>query len=102
MNSSGRVSVLRGLAVLSRPAADGEFELARRTREVGDLGAGRDSVFLCPYMGKAYDAFASAPGVHGAVAEKANATADLRPKYEAFIAEVIEKARHAHLTAARG
>lgn len=92
-NSQTRKGKLRGLLIVSPPSADGNFHLRRALRSVADCQSDPHVAFVCPYMGRAYDIFTPAAGVHGAVLEKRDALEDHSDEYQAFIDGIISAAR---------
>jgi hypothetical protein len=96
-NSRGSQSLHRGLVIESEPDADGNFRLRRATRQAADESPARHVIFICPFMGKAYDIYTPTLGVHGAIREKHDALTPLDDEYEDFIARVLETAKHAKL-----
>jgi len=92
-NSIPTAEVRHGLLIRTACDAQGSFEVDRIGRNVAEDTPEHDAVFLCPYMGKAGNLFASVPGVHGAYALRAGADMNVIEDYQAFINLVIEAAR---------
>jgi hypothetical protein len=47
-NARARASIHRGVRMMSAPDEKGSFDLARRSRHVGETGAG-GVIYVCPY-----------------------------------------------------
>jgi hypothetical protein len=97
-NSRGSQQILHGLLIESSPDNAGNFRIRRATQQTAEKEPQRYAIFICPYMGKAYDAFTPAPGLHGAIEEKHDALDSLDDEYADFIARVLETATHARLS----
>jgi hypothetical protein len=69
LNSTADAATLHGVFIGSAPDNQGEFRIARATRQVGEAPHESGSLFLCPYMGQAYGAFSLQGGSKGAVVE---------------------------------
>jgi len=96
MNSEGGEQKLCGLLIESNPDGDGSFQIRRAARDKAENEADSYVIFLCPYMGRAFDIFTST-GVYGAVVEKHDALEDDSYEYADFIDGVIAAARTATL-----
>lgn len=60
------------------------------TKSIGDPREGPHSLFICPYMGRAYECFAMLGGAVGGVEEKLNHIIDTQlHEYDVFIDAVI-------------
>jgi hypothetical protein len=98
-NSRGGQKILSGLLIESSPDDAGYFRIRRATRQSAEQeGTQRYVIFICPYMGKAYDVFTPIFGVHGAIKEKHDGMEPIDDEYADFIARVLIAASHAQLS----
>lgn len=97
-NSRGNQQILHGLMIESPPDDTGNFRIRRATRQAAEKEPQSYVIFICPYMGKAYDVFTPIQGLHGAIKEKHDALEPLDDEYADFIARVREAATHARLS----
>ena len=98
-NSQGGQKILGGLLIESQPDDAGNFHLRRTTRGSAEIeGSQHYVIFICPYMGRAYDVFTPIFGVHGAIKEKHDALESVDDEYDDFIARVLDAASHARLS----
>ena len=91
-NSQGCDSSRRGVLIVTAVGSDGEVHVRRAVRHVGEGIEESHGIFICPYLGRAYDIFEPAAGVHGAVVEKHDALEDISFEYAAFIDAVVAAA----------
>jgi hypothetical protein len=98
MNAAGDATIFHGLRIESNVDEHGDFHLSRASRHSAEATAGRNTIFVVPQLGKGYRGFSEQPGRHGAVTENFDILPS-RPaeEYDAFIDEVIERARNANL-----
>jgi hypothetical protein len=54
-NSIATATTRHGLLVESAPDRDGSFRLRRVTKSIGDGHEGPEALFICPYLGRAYE-----------------------------------------------
>jgi hypothetical protein len=93
LNSQGRDASQRGVLIALSSGKDGLVHIRRAVRYVGEGMMEANGVFLCPYLGRAYDIFVAAAGIHGAVVEKHDALEDVSSEYTGFIDGVLATAR---------
>jgi hypothetical protein len=93
LNSTADAAILHGVFIGSAPDEQGEFRIARATRQVGEAPHESGSLFLCPYMGQAYGAFSLQGGSKGAVVENLDIMVPHPEEYTAFIDELIRAVR---------
>lgn len=93
LNSTADAVILHGVFIGSAPDEQGQFRIARATRRVGEALHEPGSLFLPPYMGKAYGAFSLQGGSKGAVIENRDIMEPHPEEYAAFIDELIRAAR---------
>ena len=94
LNSTADAVILHGVFIGSAPDEQGQFRMARATRQVGEAPHEPGSLFLSPYMGKAYGAFSLQGGSKGAVIENRDIMEPHPEEYIAFIDELIRAARN--------
>ena len=94
LNSTTDAVILHGVFIGSAPDEQGQFRMARATRQVGEAPHEPGSLFLSPYMGKAYGAFSLQGGSKGAVIENRDIMEPHPEEYIAFIDELIRAARN--------
>ncbi|WP_029007222.1 hypothetical protein [Azospirillum halopraeferens] len=96
-NTRDRARVHHGLAILSAPAADGSFSIAREHRHVAETQEGSHSYFLFPLLDPAEygTTLRSANGYDGPF-KPVMPPADPEAHYHHFIEDVIETAKTAH------
>ena len=90
-NMRAKASVLSGVQIASAPDEQGHFELTRASRHAGEDRGSGGAIFLCP--------FAQRTG-HGADYPAVPAPPSGEPPrdaYDAFIDEIVAKARDARL-----
>jgi hypothetical protein len=92
LNSTADVVILHGVFIGSAPNEQGQFRIARATRQVGEAQDQSGSLFLPPYMGRAYGAFSFQGGSKGAVIENCDIMEPHPEEYIAFIDELIRAA----------
>ena len=97
-NSRGKALVLEGVLIASQPAENGEFELVRKRRHMGENDPEGDTLFVAPYRGEEDGALQQTPG-YGALEGTGDAVAKVEQggrEYEAFIDRIIATAKAAH------
>jgi hypothetical protein len=94
LNSTADAVILHGVFIGSAPDEQGQFRIARATRQVGETPHESGSLFLSPFMGKAYGAFSLQGGSKGAVIENRDIMEPHSEEYIAFIDEFIQAARN--------
>jgi hypothetical protein len=94
LNSTADAVILHGVFIGSAPDEQGQFRMARATRQVGEAQDQAGSLFLPPYLGKAYGAFSLQGGSKGAVIENRDIMEPHLEEYIAFIDELIRAARN--------
>jgi hypothetical protein len=94
LNSTADAVILHGVFIGSAPDEQGQFRIARATRQVGEAQDQSGLLFLPPYMGKAYGAFSLQGGSKGAVIENRDIMEPHPEEYIAFIDELIRAARN--------
>lgn len=97
-NSRGKALVLEGVLIASQPGENGEFELVRKRRQVGENDPEGDTLFVAPYLGQDYGALAQT-AAYGAAEEKGDAVAKVEQssrEYAAFIDRIVATAKAAH------
>ena len=92
-NSTADAGMRRGVRIESVPDLGGAFRVVRATASLEELPRGTHT-FLCPYMGKRYGEFVLVGGSRGSVEERRDIFESTVDEYHAFIAGVIEAARH--------
>jgi hypothetical protein len=99
LNSQGRDANQRGVLIALSSGKDRPVHIRRAVRYVGEGIMESNGVFLCPYLGRAYDIFAAAVGVHCAVVETHDALEDVSSEYIGFVDGVLATARRLRLAA---
>jgi hypothetical protein len=93
-NSMATETSRHGFLIETAPNRDGSFHLVRVTKSIGDPPEGPHALFICPYMGRAYECFVMLGGAEGVVEEKQNHIIDPQlQEYDAFIDAVIAAAQ---------
>ena len=92
-NSMARETARHGLLVETAPDRDGSFHLRRITKSISGVPDGPHALFICPFMGRAYECFAMRGGTEGAEENKLNILDLELREYEAFIDAVIGAAQ---------
>src|SRR5262249_40095560 len=69
-NSLASATTRHGLLIESAPDHRGSFHLRRIIKSVSDGHEGPEALFICPYMGRAYERFALLDGTVGLAGEK--------------------------------
>jgi hypothetical protein len=92
-NSMAQETARHGLLIETAPDQDGSFHLARLTRAISGAPEGPHALFICPFMGRAYECFAIVGETEGAEDNKPNISNLELHEYDAFIDSVIGAAR---------
>jgi hypothetical protein len=92
-NSMARETTRHGLLIETAPDRDGSFHLVRITKSISGAPEGPHALFICPFMGRAYECFAMLGGTEGAEENKPNIFDLELHEYDAFIDAVIEAAQ---------
>jgi hypothetical protein len=88
-NMRAKASVLSGVQIASAPDGQGHFELTRASRHAGEDRSSAGAIFLCPFAQR------SGHGADDPAAAAPPSGERPRDAYDAFIDEVIAKARGA-------
>ena len=91
-NSMARETTRHGLLIETAPDHDGSFHLRRITRSISGVPEGPHTVFICPFMGSAYEYFDMLGETEGAE-DKLNVFNQELHEYDAFIDAVIGAAQ---------
>jgi len=97
-NSAAEAEVLRGVLIQRHADTDGNFQITRTARQVGEKDGDIGAVFLCPYMEQAHDRLAPVAGAYGGYPEAPHAKADHGAEYHRFIDRVITAARESRIS----
>jgi hypothetical protein len=92
-NSMARETTRHGLLIETAPDSDGSFHLGRITKSIGGAPEGPHALFICPFMGRAYECFDTLGGTEGAEENKLNISNLVFHEYDAFIDAVIRAAQ---------
>ena len=92
-NSMVRETTRRGLLIETAPDHDGSFHLVRITRSISGASQEPHALFICPFMGRAYECFAMLGETEGAEDNKLNVSNLELHEYGAFIDAVIGAAQ---------
>lgn len=92
-NSLATATTRNGLLIESAPGQDGSFLLRRMTMSVSGGHEGPEALFICPYMGKAYERFALLDGSMGLAGEKVDFLDLELHEYDVFIDAIIAMAQ---------
>jgi hypothetical protein len=88
-NSIATATIRHGLLVESAPDRDGSFRLRRVTKSIGDGHEGPEALFICPYLGRAYEFFTLLDGSVGLKGERIDIIDLELHEYDVFIDAVI-------------
>ena len=91
-NSMARETARHGLLIETAPDRDGSFHLVRITKSISGVPEGPHALFICPFMGRAYECFTMV-GETGAEESKLNILDLELREYDAFIDAVIGAAQ---------
>jgi hypothetical protein len=92
-NSRVGETTRHGLLIEGAPEGDGSLRVGRVTRSIGDPSGGPETLFICPYMGRAYGFFGLQGGGKGAVVENRDIFDPHPEEYHAFINTVLAAAK---------
>lgn len=92
-NSMAAETTRHGLLIETAPDRDGLFHLARVTKSISEGPEGPHALFICPYMGRAYECFAMLGGTEAAVQKSLDIIDPQLHEYDAFIDAVIAAAQ---------
>jgi hypothetical protein len=92
-NSAAASTTRHGLLIEGPPEGVGSLRVMRWTKSIGDPTKEQETVFICPYMGRAYGCFAMRSGEMGAVEEKQDIFDPHPEEYDAFINTVMAAAK---------
>jgi hypothetical protein len=97
-NSAAEAEVLRGILIQKHADTDGNFQITRAARQVGEKEGDIGAVFLCPYIEQAHDRLAPVAGAYGGYPEAPRAKADHGAEYHRFIDRVITAAHESRIS----
>jgi hypothetical protein len=92
-NSKARETTRHGLLIETAPDHDGSFHLVRITKSISGAPQEPHALFICPFMGRAYECFAMLGETEGAEDTKLNIPNLELHEYDAFIEAVIAAAQ---------
>ena len=92
-NSVATATTRHGLLIESAPDGGGSFLLRRMTKSISDGHEGPEALFICPYMGRAYERFALLEGSVSLEGEKIDFLDLELHEYDVFIHAVIAAAQ---------
>jgi hypothetical protein len=93
-NSRTKTTVQKGVRILSAADANGDFELERASRQVGEAGGPDQALFLSPDLVSSADALVEG-GYGTTVQRESGPDAHKAADYTAFIDRIIAAAREA-------
>jgi hypothetical protein len=94
-NSRTKTTVQKGVRILSAADANGDFELERASRQVGEAGGPDQALFLSPDLVSSADALVEGVGYGTTVQRESGPDAHKAADYTAFIDRIIAAAREA-------
>lgn len=94
-NSRAKATVQQGVRILSNVDANGDFELERASRQVGEAGGADEALFLSPDLVSSADALVEGGGYGTTVQRESGPEAHKAADYTAFIDRIIEAAKQA-------
>jgi hypothetical protein len=94
-NSRAKATVQQGVRILSNVDANGDFELERASRQVGEAGGPDEALFLSPDLVSSADALVEGGGYGTTVQRESGPEAHKAADYTAFIDRIIEAAKQA-------
>jgi len=98
INSRARTTIHNGVRILSSIEENGDFEIERASRQIGETGRGPDAaIFLSPNLISAADALVEGGGYGTTSQRKHGAQGHKAADYHAFIDSITEAARQADI-----
>lgn len=96
-NSRAKTAIHQGVHILSEVDDNGDFEIERAARHVGEDGGPDQAIFLSPRLIGAADALVEGGGYSTTVQRKSGRQAHKAADYVAFIDRIIETAKEAEI-----
>jgi hypothetical protein len=94
-NSRAKATVQQGVRILSNVDANGDFQLERASRQVGEAGGPDEALFLSPDLVSSADALVEGGGYGTTIQRESGPEAHKAADYTAFIDRIIEAAKQA-------
>ncbi|WP_207455926.1 hypothetical protein [Azospirillum sp. SYSU D00513] len=94
-NAQDKNTVHHGLKILSAPDGEGNFDVMRANRHVGEVPAPTHSLFVCPFLPAAEQEQFTQDRNYGGPIQKPEGTENRTDPYQAFLAQVVATAKSA-------
>jgi hypothetical protein len=95
VNSRAKAATRKGVRILSAADGNGDFEIERASRQVGEAGGPDQAIFLSPDLVSSADALVEGGGYGTTIQRESGPQAHKAVDYTAFIDRIIEAAAHA-------
>jgi hypothetical protein len=96
-NSRATTTVHKGVRILSEVDGNGNFEIERASRQVGEAGGPDQAIFLSPDLVSSADALVAGGGYGTTIQRERGRLAHKAVDYVAFIDRIIEAAKQAEI-----